>query len=82
MPTARQKKKPESKCGSFADSISLSANHPIFLIGKRLSGSLRGRRKIGYFTATVTGALSKPATVAINGTALPGVMPFGTYAFT
>jgi hypothetical protein len=31
-----------------------------------------------YLTATVTAALSKPATVITKGTALPGVMPLGT----
>jgi hypothetical protein len=31
-----------------------------------------------YLTATVTGALSNPATESTSGTASPGVMPFGT----
>lgn len=35
-----------------------------------------------YLMATFTGALSKPATLIVNGTASPGEMPFGTYAFT
>ena len=38
----------------------------------------RPRLRTSYFTATVTGALSKPATVSTNGTASPGVMPLGT----
>lgn len=38
--------------------------------------------KLVYFTAIVTGALSNPATVAMSGTAAPGVIPAGTDAFT
>lgn len=36
------------------------------------------RAETRYLTATVTGALSKPATVTNSGTASPGAMPFGT----
>src|SRR5580693_1420032 len=35
-----------------------------------------------HLTATITGALSKPATLTTTGTEPPGVIPFGTYAFT
>ena len=40
------------------------------------------RGESSYLTATLTGALSNPATVITSGTALPGAIPFGTYAFT
>src|ERR1017187_171118 len=39
-------------------------------------------RRRAYLTATVTGALSNPATLITSGTASPGVMPLGTVTFT